>query len=350
MSLLRGALRDEEWAVRYAAAESLNSIASGGKGDQDIAVGSVFRTAIKNSEWAIRYAAAEALGRSGGDDPVSLSLLRDAMRDHVKYVRMAAADAMNHIGRYDADSLSLLKKMIVDNYWNARRAAVEALGRAAICDLESISLLCCALKDGDLHVCRSAAIALKHMASSISEADVIKALVDSTAPEMIKDYVSDSAIDVDIVHGIHLALLRVHPVNILRFLSSNNDYMKNETIQIILIYSMWLHGDSFTAYLSDDGPNFFLNKCPLAFEAPPSELKEFIDRLVEAEKKMFLSLRSNEKDIEKCECDALNCFCSKTYSGVFDSSGSMYDLLYGLKKPFIFQRRPEQKPIMKSVT
>jgi HEAT repeat protein len=333
ISLLHAALRDVEWAVRYAAAESLNSLMSsrqgkgkGGRGkgistdtasdtDVEIAVNAVFRTAIKNPEWAIRYAAAEALGRSGAGDPASLCLLQEALGDSIKYVRLSAADAIGKIGCKDAKTLGLLRAMLgKDDYWNGRSAAAEALGRARVADMPTLCLQRAALRDDDLHVCRAAALALRHLSNGLSDELTIKALIDCTTVDMLKDFASDSSIDLDIVHAIHVALLRIPPANYMTFFNAHPDYIANDTAQRCLLLSVWshcasmkldmniIHRHSTDASLSPsdagdthhtvtvDGRPMQLPSCPSA------ELKRLFVRLLELEAEFMNSLRGQYQE------------------------------------------------------
>ena len=285
--LLRKSLLDPEWSVRYAAAEALNNL----NATNDLSH-NVFTTAIKNNEWAIRFAAAEALGRSGIETNDSLALLREALRDPIKFVRVASADALGQIATSDAPACSMLRGLMKDNYWNVRRACVEALGRSNTTDYAAtLSVMRTAITDDDLQVCRSAVIAIKHWAPNIKDTVTIKTLLDNIQIESMKDIESDTAIDIDIVFNILVALLRIQPSVFVSYVASVPERINDTNVQNSLIMSLWLHNacleiNANTGEIITENKTFVVNVPPESLIAFGASLKafqnSFIHRLSEA--------------------------------------------------------------------
>jgi len=110
------ALRDPEKDVRAAAAAALASIGPP-------AVGSL-TAALADEDWVVRYRAAEALGKIR--DARSVTALIRALADGRDHVRYMAAKGLGNLGERRA--IGPLTGVLADENPFVRRAAREALG------------------------------------------------------------------------------------------------------------------------------------------------------------------------------------------------------------------------------
>lgn len=280
--LLRNALHDPEWAVRYAAAESLCRVAKNflNKAERTSIV-DVFRDAIQSPEWALRYTASDALGRCGGDNLAALSMLEIALCDDVKHVRVSAADALGQFvcgGNIFADRLSeRLRILLKDDYWDVRRAAADALGRIEACDRNTLDALLETLWDSDIHVCRSAARAICHVSRSINDISVIKDLYDFLDSALVQA-------DLDIGHRIHVALLRIMPINHLNFFMNRPERLVRHVCKRLFLYSLWLHAECLTANLQANPMKVHLNGVSTDVTCSYDDFSTFINCLTAMER------------------------------------------------------------------
>ena len=116
MDRLIAALKDNDWNVRYSAAEALGRIG----GDKAV---EPLITALKDKDNSVRYSAAQALGRIGGDKAVEPLIA--ALKDNVNSVRYSAAQALGSIGGDKA--FEPLIAALKDEDYSVRSSAAEAL-------------------------------------------------------------------------------------------------------------------------------------------------------------------------------------------------------------------------------
>jgi len=77
---------------------------------------------LKNEDWGVRYHAAEALGKIGVS---AVPALIEALKDENSIVRSSAADALGNIG--DASAVPALNEALKGEDWSVRRDAARAL-------------------------------------------------------------------------------------------------------------------------------------------------------------------------------------------------------------------------------
>jgi len=158
---LIGALRDERdkggW-VRWAAAEALGKVGTPALSD-------LIRV-LQDKDWMARWAAAGALGKIG--DSRALPNLIGALQDENEDVRKVAAESLGKIG--DPQAIPTLIEALRDESWLVRHAATEALGRIGI---SAVPALLRALEDEGAEVRRAAAEAL----GEIGDPQTVPALV-----------------------------------------------------------------------------------------------------------------------------------------------------------------------------
>lgn len=295
LSLLRAALNDPEWAVRYAAAGSLSILSPESVGSPDrIAIYSLFRVATQSSEWAIRLAAVEALGCCGRHADSHL-LLCEATSDTNKHVRAAAA---NSIGKVRCVSIALtaaLCTLLSDEYWNVRRAASEALGKILAQDGDTLLLLVERLHDDDIRVGRAASLALKYVSYHITDAIVMKKLLESAHSAFV-------TADLEMTHSIHVALLRVLPRTYLRLFNDFQEYLNVENVKKMFVMSIWLHCSNISADIASNPVTVRLNGSIHQFTCSDTETALFFDQL-----------QKLESDIIHSKCGDMACAYKTAY-------------------------------------
>jgi hypothetical protein len=117
LPLLVSAARDEDPAIRKAAAEALGVL------DEDAAIGPLGELLLNDPDWEVREAAAESLEEL--ESPESVGVLRAALLDADEDVRLAVVEALGAIGGPEA--IALLRAALRDEDEDVRDSAAEAL-------------------------------------------------------------------------------------------------------------------------------------------------------------------------------------------------------------------------------
>jgi hypothetical protein len=103
---------------------------------------------LKDEEWVVRWRAAEALGRFRPETTEGELVLIQALGDETKEVREAAARALGEIGPAAKEAIPALIQTLGDEYWEVREAAAKALGGTGPMAKESVAgLIRQAMKD-----------------------------------------------------------------------------------------------------------------------------------------------------------------------------------------------------------
>jgi len=113
-------LRDDEWRVRYRAAEALGFIGDG-------EAYAPLTAALGDEKDHVRYMAAKGLGLLG--DPRAVECLQGVQRDENEFVRRSAATSLGKIG--GADALRALRLALEDEADSGVREVIIAVLRDA---------------------------------------------------------------------------------------------------------------------------------------------------------------------------------------------------------------------------
>ena len=166
---LENALKDENWIVRWAAAEALSWI-----GDPDAVPALITQMTDKN--WTVRVAAIRALLEIG--DRSATEPVLAALDDQHNAVREAAAEALGALGGWK--SIRALTKALNDDEHLVRLAAAQSLGR--IGSKGTIRPLLKALNDVHPHVRWAAAGVFSQVKAEEAIPLLIEKLDDNTGP------------------------------------------------------------------------------------------------------------------------------------------------------------------------
>jgi HEAT repeat protein len=167
-------LKDDDWTVRQAAAQTLAQVFQqmGREAIPDL------RGMLKDKDENVRQAAVEALAQVAGReaDPDLRGMLKE---DRDENVRRAAVEALAQVAGQEV--IPDLRELLKDGMWDMRQAAVEALaqvaGQEAIPDLRGM------LKDKDEDVRRAAVEALAQVAGQEAIPDLRGMLKDEDVRE-----------------------------------------------------------------------------------------------------------------------------------------------------------------------
>lgn len=166
-------LHHGDWGSKEDTAKALREYAKTLHGTRDPQILQRLSEALKDNDWIVRWAAAEALAWVG--DPAAVPLLIKALPDSYWMVRVAVIRALLEIG--DPSATPDLAKMLDDRNSTVREAVAEALG--ALGDPAAVPHLARALSDPESFVRLAATTALGQIASQSVVEPLLKALNDS---------------------------------------------------------------------------------------------------------------------------------------------------------------------------
>lgn len=172
LSELLAALHGSDWGDREDAAKALREYARTLHGTRDEHIVKLLTEALRDQDWVVRWAAAEALAWVG--DPASIPMLIKALDDRYWMVRIAVIRALLEIG--DSSAAQSLSKLLSDRHGAVREAAAEALG--ALGDPGSVTYLSIALSDKEPLVRLASTVALGQISSNTVIQPLLKAVND----------------------------------------------------------------------------------------------------------------------------------------------------------------------------
>lgn len=165
-------LHSPVWAVRQQAAKALREYARMHRGTKDPSVMKRLMWAMRDDQWEVRWAAAEAAAWI--QDKAAVPYLIELIKDPYWMVRIAAIRALLEIR--DRTAAPAISRALADPNCNVREAAAEALG--VIGDPRAAPSLAKALRDADTHVRVASVTALGLLSSERAEQALLEALHD----------------------------------------------------------------------------------------------------------------------------------------------------------------------------
>lgn len=165
-------MHSTEWNVRQQAAKALREYARMHRGTKDPSVMKRLTWAMRDDQWEVRWAAAEAAAWI--QDKAAVPNLIELIKDPYWVVRIAGIRALLEIR--DRAAAQPISRALADTNCNVREAAAEALG--VIGDPRAAPALTKALRDTDTHVRVAAVTALGLLASERAEQALLEALND----------------------------------------------------------------------------------------------------------------------------------------------------------------------------
>lgn len=166
---LLAALRDEDWHVRYYAAEALGHL---GKAPE--VVGSLL-VRLKDESGAVRDAAAEALGNLSFATSEVLWGLLAAIEDEDKRARASVVQALTKLGRESPGAVRILLAALRVKNWLVRDSVTRALRDLGHARPEVLPVLMKALQDENWRVRQQALFAISNLDESAP--DTIQSLL-----------------------------------------------------------------------------------------------------------------------------------------------------------------------------
>ena len=166
-------LHKGDWGSKEDTAKALREYAKTLHGTRDPHILQRLSEALRDNDWIVRWAAAEAMAWVG--DPAAVQLLIKALPDSYWMVRIAVIRALLEIG--DASATADLAKLLSDRNSTVREAVAEALG--ALGDPTAVPHLARALSDSESFVRLAATSALSQITNQSVVEPLLKALNDS---------------------------------------------------------------------------------------------------------------------------------------------------------------------------
>ncbi|MDJ0904135.1 MAG: HEAT repeat domain-containing protein [Xenococcus sp. MO_188.B8] len=155
ISTLLSLVQDQEWVVRYGAAQALGEI-----GQEEPEVITALLSLVQDQNLLVRSSAAQALGEIGQGEPEVITALLSLVQDQNLLVRSRAAQALGKIGQGKPEVIIALLPLVQDQEASVRSSAAQALGEIGQGKPEVIIDLLSLVQDQEASVRSRAAQAL----------------------------------------------------------------------------------------------------------------------------------------------------------------------------------------------